>query len=675
MKRMKFDSNGKLIGVDGSLENYQKKEKVGSENRELRTSSSLLFLQKDSDKGDKMEDIFEKDYWSLHGKQALKPLKFTNGKTQEDVVREIVELIQKGTRIVFLHGTCGTGKSAIALNIARSLGSASVVVPVKALQKQYEEDYMHKLHLRNKSGRKMKIAMITGRDNHDSLYFPGKSCADPLLPENIKLTDKNQDKLMEYYSSNPLLQNKDFPDIQDLKRISIAPTNPYWSPILPADLDLRQMKANKMKYKGCDGKQYIFYHRKPGCSYYDQYLSYKEADVIIFNSAKYLAELSLGRKPMTDVEIIDEADDFLDSLFEQGEINLNRLENSLKHIVPDKPETREHLKRILELLGLEIKNKIVLGVDEEQVFHIRETKIADILGMLIGDSDLEAEILIDEMNYANSALEAAKNFGNTLDDVYVTFRKEEDNHFVRLVSINLTPKFSDLLNKTKSLVFMSGTLHSPRIIKELFRLEDYKIVEAETITMGQLDIVKTGKEFDCKYSNFSSNRKSRQDYLESLKACIIKAEKPTLIHVNAFRDLPNEEEIAKFDLYGVMNHEKLIQLQRDDKEGRAIIGFKQGLSERLFSTKCSRGVDFPGDTCKSIVFTKYPNPNVKDTFWKILQKTNPGIYWEFYRDKARREFIQRIFRALRSPEDHVFILSPDTRVLDAVREMQEQSIN
>jgi len=124
-----------------------------------------------------------------------------------------------------------------------------------------------------------------------------------------------------------------------------------------------------------------------------------------------------------------------------------------------------------------------------------------------------------------------------------------------------------------------------------------------------------------------------------------------------------------------MNHEKLIQLQRDDKEGRAIIGFKQGLSERLFSTKCSRGVDFPGDTCKSIVFTKYPNPNVKDTFWKILQKTNPGIYWEFYRDKARREFIQRIFRALRSPEDHVFILSPDTRVLDAVREMQEQSIN
>ena len=70
------------------------------------------------------------------------------------------------------------------------------------------------------------------------------------------------------------------------------------------------------------------------------------------------------------------------------------------------------------------------------------------------------------------------------------------------------------------------------------------------------------------------------------------------------------------------------------------------------------------------MFTKYPNPNVKDTFWKILQKTHPEFYWEFYRDKAWRGFLQRIYRALRSPDDHVKILSPDTRVLDAVKKLQ-----
>ena len=64
-------------------------------------------------------------------------------------------------------------------------------------------------------------------------------------------------------------------------------------------------------------KEYVFYHRKKGCSYYDQYLAYLDADTIIFNSAKYLAEFSIGRKPATDVEIIDEADEFLDSLSNQ----------------------------------------------------------------------------------------------------------------------------------------------------------------------------------------------------------------------------------------------------------------------------------------------------------------------------------------------------------------------
>jgi len=34
----------------------------------------------------------------------------------------------------------------------------------------------------------------------------------------------------------------------------------------------------------------------------------------------------------------------------------------------------------------------------------------------------------------------------------------------------------------------------------------------------------------------------------------------------------------------------------------------------------------------------------------------------FYMDKARREFLQRIYRGLRSQEDHIFLLSPDIRV-------------
>ena len=36
---------------------------------------------------------------------------------------------------------------------------------------------------------------------------------------------------------------------------------------------------------------------------------------------------------------------------------------------------------------------------------------------------------------------------------------------------------------------------------------------------------------------------SREDYLKALSKCISSAKRPTLIHVNAYQDLPNEDEI------------------------------------------------------------------------------------------------------------------------------------
>jgi len=63
--------------------------------------------------------------------------------------------------------------------------------------------------------------------------------------------------------------------------------------------------------------------------------------------------------------------------------------------------------------------------------------------------------------------------------------------------------------------------------------------------------------------------------------------------------------------------------------------------------------------------TKYPYPNIKSLFWQILKKEQPDKFLEFYLDKARRELLQKIYRALRFKEDHVLLLSPDVRILDA----------
>ena len=674
VKRIEFDSQGKPIKLDKQLLEFVENKNNSKEVYGLKTSKELSFLKENEPV---FEDIFNDQYWSLYkDKKPLEPLQFSNGKTQRDVVKEIIDLINSGKKIILLHGVCGTGKSAIALNIARALGKTSIVVPIKSLQKQYEEDYMNNMYLLKPNGKKLKIAMITGRENHDSIIIPGVPCSDPNLPDTIKMVDKNYQKLKDFYLENPYINSTSMPETKSLKRISIAPANPHWSPILPSSIELNHFKdAKKKKYKAMHGKEFIFYYRKPGCSYYDQYLSYLDSDVIIFNSAKYLAEVSIGRKPQTEVEIIDEADEFLDNLSNQARINLTRLSSALKLIFPDTHDTKRLIKEIQNLIVLEEKNKKALGIIEDKIYHINETKIGEILKILSSNLELESEITLDETNYANRVLEAAKDFIDSIDDTYVSFSKEEDSLFATIVTTNLAKKFKKITDGSKAIVLMSGTIHSKNVLKHLFGIEDYSIVKAETINQGAIEIIKTGTEFDCKYSNFKSKKFTRKDYLESLLRAVEKSKKPTLAHVNAFSDLPLEEEIKELKLSILTSKESLRELQDDDKLGKRVLDFKSGFSQILFTTKCSRGIDFPGNTCNSIIFTKYPNPNVQGTFWKILQKTHPEHYWEFYQDKANREFLQRIYRALRSKEDHVYILSPDIRVLNAVRELQLKGIN
>ena len=89
--------------------------------------------------------------------KELKPLVFSNGKTQADVVKEVLDSIKEGYKIIFIKGQCGTGKSAIALNLARHLGKTSIVVPIKNLQEQYKNDYTSKKYILH-NGKKLKIS-------------------------------------------------------------------------------------------------------------------------------------------------------------------------------------------------------------------------------------------------------------------------------------------------------------------------------------------------------------------------------------------------------------------------------------------------------------------------------------------------------------------------------------
>ena len=589
----------------------------------------------------------------------LNPLKFSNGKTQVDVVNEVVDSINSGKKVILIKGVCGTGKSVIALNIAKSLGKTSIVVPGKSLQKQYWQDYSHDSYVLKNDNTKLRIKVITGRNNHRCLYCSGCSADDNSLPCKIEIKEVNMPKLREYLKENSKV--KDDLELKEIKRMSVAVVCPYWSPIVPSEYDLN-LKSKKRNYKGLKGIDFTIHNRKEGCKYYNQFNSYIDSDAIIFNSHKYKFESLMNRKPFTEVEVIDECDEFLDSFSNVTRVNLTRFVNSLGSFFHEDKEVSLIVKKAISLAS-----RIVYENEHprKDIKKITEDGLVDLFRLLLDNSSIVN--VIDEDSYFHVVYEAAREFEDLLNESFVCYDASERGVIANVVTTNLAKKFKEMVDKNKVIVMMSGTIHSEQVLKNIFGIENFSIIEAEIINQGEIEIIKTGREFDCRYSNFSSGNFSREDYLVALDKAIEMSIKPTLVHVNAFDDLPSEDEKKYYSLKNLISKNDFISMQ--DVAQERVEKFKRGEIDVLFSTRASRGIDFPREQCNSIVFTKYPNPNVNSIFWRILKQTHPQYYWEFYKDKARREFLQKIYRGVRSHDDHIYILSPDLRVLNAVSMM------
>lgn len=595
--------------------------------------------------------------------EKLDPLKFSNGKTQADVVKETLDAINSGNKIIFIKGVCGSGKSAMALNLARHFDKTSIVVPIKSLQEQYERDYTQKNFIMKKADRKLKICVIKGRNNFSCPFMGGKADVTD-LPCDIEFREKNMDKILKYIGMNGKVKKTDFSTLADVRRMSVAPACPYWSPLIPAEVKSASLEdAKKIKYMAVSGKEYALFQRRKGCGYYDQYEAYATADVLIFNSMKYLLELAMGRKPKTDLDIIDECDEFLDNFANERTININRFVGALSNLFPDTSEARDAVKDLI-FLANKLNQEEVKGVEK-----IKKTLMHDLFEKILENPYLAEN---EDNNYYNQVFEIVKSFENLIDETYVSYEKvsseikplfgrAEQTLVVSIVSINLAQKFKEIVDTNNVLVLMSGTLHSEEVLRDIFGLKNFKVIDAETQMPGTISKYRTGVEKNCKFENFSNGSVTREQYLKALSTCIANAKNPTLVHVSSFGDLPSEDEKRRFSLNNLVSKEKLIEMQNSSD---LVDKFKRGEVEVLFSTKCARGVDFPGEQCNSIVITKYPYPNIQSLFWQILKKENPNKFMEFYLDKARRELVQKIARGVRFKGDHVLLLSPDSRVLD-----------
>src|SRR3989338_4416337 len=165
--QLKFNEDG-TISLPANIEREVQKRKTNFKEGVLdiwdqRDYDEALYHLDDNLSGFNLYD-------SGNRKQALK---FSNKLTQENVVNKVVELINLGKKVIFIRGVCGSGKSAMALNIAKAVGNASIIVPGKTLQKQYQDDYSKSKYVLKGDHKKLKIKVITGRENHSCLFKKG----------------------------------------------------------------------------------------------------------------------------------------------------------------------------------------------------------------------------------------------------------------------------------------------------------------------------------------------------------------------------------------------------------------------------------------------------------------------------------------------------------------------
>lgn len=530
----------------------------------------------------------------------IQPLMFSNGKNQEDIINEILNKFEGRDKLVFLSAQVGSGKSVIALNLINSYNKGIIACPTKVLQDQYRNDYdSKKYHIND-----LKIEILKGRNNFQCPFSGGKA-SNTNLPCIKRLKNKE-------------------------KRWNIASKCQDWNPVFPKFLWEKISNGllflpDSYDYKTLDG-DYSYIKRGNKCSYYNQYESYLEDNIaIIMNSQKWIIETLYGRKPKVDIEIIDEADLFLDQL----SFNCRITHEMLDYI---ELAERRKFRNIKELHGM-------LG-----------DKYSDWYKFL---KILENILMSCVSEYAQNYLFKISLMRKCGEDINVGYSTIDQNiNF----SITKPDKIFNILNEKSAdkLLLMSATPQKKSVFESIFKIP-INMVQGEIQFPGILRINETGKELYITHNDWC-DLDFRKQYWENLNYIINLAEKPLLVNVFSYKYLP------PYDIGNICSS-KNIKKNQD----KYINEYLQGNRDILFTTKFDRGVDLGDKMCRSIIMTKTPYPDVtSDDLISLKSYYGDMIFSRYINDLVNRECVQNIGRVLRNRNDYANFYSLDKKLLASI---------
>lgn len=430
--------------------------------------------------------------------ETISPLIYSNGKSQEDVVSEIIEMFNSYD-IITVKGGVGSGKSVIALRLISHYGSGIIVVPTKVLERQYVDDYClgNKYHF-DVCGQNLPIHFMFGKGNFKCKFSNISYCTDPDMPCNQKL-------------------------MKDESRVSVASRCSYWSPIYPEGLldkiEDHLPEHEQHNYQSVTGKK-IFFESSDSCDYYKQFECYSAPGAIVMNQAKWEAETWMGRKPLTPIEIIDEGDLMLDGLSYRKTIT-PRTFSSMK------AEGKVDTSTINEL-----QNSFINCLRENREYEglLNET-ITSFLTDFVTGLNGETGMITNIVTTVNLILQYN-------DMAYA--QVEGDSLTIFLSRRDIV--FSELKKRSGKILLMSATMQTPNIFTSVFKFDNIPQVEAEPKFPGTINIMYTQESVNVQYQNWM-NENTQKKYFNVLDKIIKVATRPTLIQVHAMKYVhPNYKE-------------------------------------------------------------------------------------------------------------------------------------
>jgi Rad3-related DNA helicase len=597
------------------------------------------------------------EYWDVRDAITNEPVSFreyTTGKTQASVIQECVDYFAGDytgeTKKIILKGGVGSGKSLIALNIARFFDKATVVVPRKILQEQYLNDYYgpDKKLVIMKDEEPLKITTYKGRGNF------------PCLIENTNADD------IKLPCTRVLHGNE--------RRIDAGRKCKHWSPLYStmnmteATIADIERTHEPVPYKSVIDEKTHYVSECGACPYYQQFSDMQKSDAIIVNNKKFLIELMLGRMPASEILIIDEFDFFLDELNSKYALSTQLIAKKIESIKNSDSK---------------VSTKVIEEALEEYETYTNSFKLMDYkktdVKLLINSE--ETKIFLDILAEKTSNLPGFENIARNAA-LFLRYAKEtvfeienrptysytkDDSYLINFSLLNFKELMQDIISKYKYFVGMSGTFQSSTgILEEMYGLSDVKYIKSERDISGTLKILQYKKTMPYTYMNM---RNHRETFLESLNDVLgkCKAKGQTLVHVKSFETDCLRKNESKEKYPHIVSAYDLRSKQQLDVNNHALTSFKKKLTPILFSTKYYRGVDLPDDECRFVILPRVPFEAQHDIFWKGLKMKYEALgrssfFNAVYVDKMIRELTQAVARGLRHPNDLVHVVYIDSRL-------------